>query len=171
MSELNKQIGMRIKNRRKELRMTQKELGQKIGCAEITIRQYESGRNAPKIDTRIALAKALDISYAALFDPDATELASMLPVVGVEVENDPDPQKTQSEQDRIRIEDAALDLTAILTKSGLVTQVGNMYYLHDENRKAVKLETDDFQSYQRHQLANISRFHYNYVDILRDTGE
>ena len=171
MNEMNKLLGARIKSRRKELRMTQKELGQKIGCAEITIRQYESGRYAPKIDTRIALAKALDISYAALFDPDATELASMLPVVRVEVENDPDPQKTQSEYDRIRIEYASIDLNVILNKTGLVTQVGNMYYLHDENQKAVKLETDDYKSYLRHQLANISRFHYNYVDILRDTGE
>ena len=73
MSEQNKIIGKRIKNCRKELGMTQKDLAQKIGCAEITIRQYESGRNAPKIDTRIAIAKALGVSYDALFRPFGEE--------------------------------------------------------------------------------------------------
>lgn len=70
MSEQNKIIGKRIKERRKALKMTQKELSEKIGCAEITIRQYENGRYSPKIDTRIALAKALDVPYVELFVPD-----------------------------------------------------------------------------------------------------
>ena len=69
MNEQNKIIGKRIKERRRALKMTQKELAQKIGCAEITVRQYESGRNAPKVDTRIALAKALDVPYVELFTP------------------------------------------------------------------------------------------------------
>lgn len=72
MSEQNKIIGKRIKERRKALKMTQKELGEKIGCAEITIRQYENGRYSPKIDTRIALANALGVSYTDLFVPDQT---------------------------------------------------------------------------------------------------
>lgn len=75
MSEQNKIIGKRIKERRKELKMTQKELGEKIGCAEITIRQYENGRYSPKIDTRIALANALSTSYVDLFVPDQTAIA------------------------------------------------------------------------------------------------
>lgn len=72
MSELNKIIGKRIKDRRNELGMTQKQLAQEIGCAEITVRQYESGRNAPKIDTRVAIANALKIGYAELFAVDYT---------------------------------------------------------------------------------------------------
>ena len=75
MSEQNKIIGKRIKERRKELKMTQKELGEKIGCAEITIRQYENGRYSPKIDTRIALANALSTSYVDLFVPDQTPMS------------------------------------------------------------------------------------------------
>ena len=67
MSEQNKIIGKRIKERRKALKMTQKELGEKIGCAEITVRQYESGRYFPKIDTQIALANALKVKHADLF--------------------------------------------------------------------------------------------------------
>lgn len=75
MSEQNKIIGKRIKERRKALKMTQKELGEKIGCAEITIRQYENGRYSPKIDTRIALANALGVSYTDLFVPDQTPMS------------------------------------------------------------------------------------------------
>ena len=75
MSEQNKIIGMRIKERRRALKISQKELGERIGCAEITIRQYESGRYSPKIDTRIALANALGVSYADLFIPDQTSIS------------------------------------------------------------------------------------------------
>ena len=68
-SELNKIIGKRIKDRRKELKLTQKELGERVGCAEITIRQYESGRYSPKIDMRVKLSEALECDYTDLFLP------------------------------------------------------------------------------------------------------
>ena len=69
MSELNKIIGKRIKDRRKELKLTQKELGERVGAAEITIRQYESGRYSPKIDMRVKLSEALECDYTDLFLP------------------------------------------------------------------------------------------------------
>ena len=72
--EKNIEIGKRIKACRKAAKMTQKELANKVGCAEITIRQYEGGKNIPKADTRIALANALGVSYADLFVPDQTPL-------------------------------------------------------------------------------------------------
>lgn len=169
MNDLNKMIGKRIKDRRKELKMTQKELAQLIGCAEITVRQYESGRNAPKIETRAAIAKALNVPYGVLFNPDASELTSMLPEVGVMVEGDTDPQKTQADFDRARIEDISEDLTSVLSKSGLVTPVyaSGKYYLRGEDLKVVKLEDSEYKSYLKRQLANISNYHYDYVGILR----
>lgn len=69
-----KEIGKRIKKYRKEKRLTQKELAKLIGCAEMTISQYERGLYLPKTDTRIALANALGISYGDLFIPDQTPL-------------------------------------------------------------------------------------------------
>lgn len=171
MNELNKMIGKRIKDRRNELGFTQKELAQRIGCAEITVRQYESGRNAPKIETRAALAKALDLPYGVLFNPDDEELAAMLPEVGVNVENDPEPVKTRSAFNSARIEDISQDLAQILAKTGLATTVNDSgsvaYYLHGEDRKAVKLRATDYESYLKRQIANIANYHYGYVDIIR----
>ena len=174
MSEQNKIIGKRIKNRRKELGMTQKDLAQRIGCAEITIRQYESGRNAPKIDTRISIAKALDIPYGTLFNPDNSELMSMLPEMGGSIENDPNPEKTQANFDRASIEDLSSDLTKVLEKSGLVTHVPdqtNPFYLHGVDRKAVKLNDNAYSGYLKRQLANITNYHNDYVGILRSVEE
>lgn len=64
-----KEIGKRIKQYRKEKGFTQKELAETIGCAEMTISQYERGLYSPKIDTRIALANALGVPYVELFAP------------------------------------------------------------------------------------------------------
>ena len=73
MTDYNKLVGARIKKRRKELGLTQKALGEMVDCAEITIRQYESGRSTPKADTRVKLANALNASYSDLFDPTEPE--------------------------------------------------------------------------------------------------
>ena len=84
MSDLKKELGSRIKKIRKEKNITQKELAEMVGCAEITIRQYENGRYSPKIDTRIAIAKALDIPYDCLFNPFA-QLGTNLAEVGTDL--------------------------------------------------------------------------------------
>lgn len=55
-----------IKERRKAAGLTQKQLGQKIGKAEITIRQYERGARTPDLETKIAIARALGIGYGHL---------------------------------------------------------------------------------------------------------
>lgn len=43
--------GDAIRNARKKAGLTQKELAQKTGLAEITIRQYENNKREPKIET------------------------------------------------------------------------------------------------------------------------
>ena len=53
--------GDKIKEYRKEKKITQKQLGQLIGKAEITIRKYESGALVPPLETLYSIAKALDI--------------------------------------------------------------------------------------------------------------
>ena len=74
-----KEIGKRIKRFRKEKRITQRQLAEAIGCAEMTISQYERGLYSPKIDVRIAIAKALAVPYECLFVPSAlgTNLAEV----------------------------------------------------------------------------------------------
>ena len=65
MDSLN--IGERIKIIRKERKMTQKELADKIGMAEITIRQYENNKREPNSNTIKKIAKTLNIAPPLLF--------------------------------------------------------------------------------------------------------
>ena len=55
-------IGSRIKLYRKQLRMTQKELGELIGKKEITVRKYENGSIEIPLDVLDKVASALNIS-------------------------------------------------------------------------------------------------------------
>lgn len=62
-------IGEQIRERRKIAGLTQKELGERAGIAEPTIRRYELGRLNPKIETVAKIAKALDVP-TTVFYPD-----------------------------------------------------------------------------------------------------
>lgn len=56
-------LGSFIKERRMAAGMTQKQLASKIGKAEITVRQYERGGRTPDLETKIAIANALNFAY------------------------------------------------------------------------------------------------------------
>ena len=56
-------LGSFIKERRMAAGMTQKQLANKIGKAEITVRQYERGGRTPDLETKIAIANALNFAY------------------------------------------------------------------------------------------------------------
>ena len=58
-------IGERIKAVRKESKLTQKQLANKVGVAEITIRQYESNKREPSFGQlqKIATCFNKDIGY------------------------------------------------------------------------------------------------------------
>ncbi len=58
-------VGENIKKFRKQMGFTQKELADRLGCAEITIRQYESNKREPSIEQ---LGKIADILNLHLFD-------------------------------------------------------------------------------------------------------
>lgn len=59
--ELNMQtIGKRIKNRRKELNLTQLEIKEKVGISSGNISDIEHGNRLPAAGTLVQLAKALD---------------------------------------------------------------------------------------------------------------
>ena len=64
-------IGQRIKKRRKELRITQKELGRMVYKADVSIRQYERGLHVPDMTTQMAIANALQCKHSDLFSVDA----------------------------------------------------------------------------------------------------
>lgn len=55
-----------IRARRKELGLTQKELGDLVGCNESTISQYESGKRWPQQEMLLKLAEALHMSVSEM---------------------------------------------------------------------------------------------------------
>lgn len=72
-------IGALIKEKRRDAGLTQEELAQKIGCATITIRQYESGKREPSITVLGKLANALGANIFDLIpaDPKITAASSL----------------------------------------------------------------------------------------------
>lgn len=59
-------IGETIRKERKRLGLTQKRLGEKCGMPDSQIRQYESGRVTPKVETLRRISEALEIPFYAL---------------------------------------------------------------------------------------------------------
>lgn len=70
----NISVGERIRARRKELRLTQKDLASKVGVSHVSISQWEKDETAPRGDNLLALAKALGVS--ALFISTGAESGS-----------------------------------------------------------------------------------------------
>lgn len=68
----NKQIGYRIKNRRKDLKFTLQEIADVVGVASSTIQRYESGRIAQlKLPVLESIAKAINVNPVWLVKEDA----------------------------------------------------------------------------------------------------
>lgn len=59
-----------LKMLRKEKKLSQKELGEKIGKKEITIRSYENGKIYPPVKVIKDLSKALDVTPSMLMEFD-----------------------------------------------------------------------------------------------------
>lgn len=68
----NNEIGEKIKKHRKAKKITQKELAEKIGRTESSIRKYESGATEAPFSVLGSIANALEIPLSALLPrPDA----------------------------------------------------------------------------------------------------
>lgn len=67
-------VGERIRLARKKEGLTQKQLGEKCGIAEPTIRRYELGKLNPKYETLKKIAHALEISTYELLGEEEREL-------------------------------------------------------------------------------------------------
>ena len=65
-------FGQWLKRRRKVLGLTQKELAQKAGCAEVTLRKIEASNFNPSAQLAASLARA-----AGAADADLPELVSL----------------------------------------------------------------------------------------------
>ena len=66
VEEVRKQVGHRIKVRRVELDLQQKELAEKIGASQSQISEWELGSRAMRIEHAMILAEALQTTVAYL---------------------------------------------------------------------------------------------------------
>lgn len=57
---------MLMRDRRKEIGLTQKELADLVGCNESTISQYESGKRQPNFETLLKITEVLHLSASEL---------------------------------------------------------------------------------------------------------
>ena len=74
-------VGFLIRNFRIAAEMTQKELADKCGLNESTIRNYELGNRYPDEATLLNIANNLCVSFYALSDPDVANIFSALHVL------------------------------------------------------------------------------------------
>lgn len=74
-------VGTLIRNFRITADMTQKELAEKCGLNESTIRNYELGNRYPDEATLLNIANHLGVSFFALSDPDVANIFSALHVL------------------------------------------------------------------------------------------
>lgn len=65
--------GKLIKQKRKERGITQEQLAKKCGLSTITIRQYETGKRVPALETVIQIANALNVPFDSLVDDQGKE--------------------------------------------------------------------------------------------------
>ncbi|MBY4962988.1 XRE family transcriptional regulator [Streptococcus suis] len=76
--ELAIYIGQQIKNYRKQIGLTQKELAEKLGMGHTTVANYEKGFRSPKKDTLFDLADVFGVSIDDLFPQRATTAPNSL---------------------------------------------------------------------------------------------
>lgn len=74
-------VGYLIRNFRIASDMTQRELADKCGLNESTIRNYELGNRYPNAATLLNIANNLNVSFYALSDPDVANIFSALHVL------------------------------------------------------------------------------------------
>lgn len=60
--------GESIREHRKKIGISQKELGKRLGVSQQHIAQYETGKRIPKPDTIIKIARALNVDFLELAD-------------------------------------------------------------------------------------------------------
>ena len=74
-------VGVLIRNFRIAAELTQKELAERCGLNESTIRNYELGNRYPNEATLLNIANHLGVSFFALSDPDVANIFSALHVL------------------------------------------------------------------------------------------
>ncbi len=65
---LSKQIGLKIKGRRRELKMTQETLSEHLGVSYQQVQRYESGENRVNVEFLQLITQVLQVPFSYFFD-------------------------------------------------------------------------------------------------------
>lgn len=82
MSDVAKQLGLRIRELRNERHMSQEELSFKAGISPAHLGQIERALKNPTIDTIAKISAALDIPTAALFSTKSVTSTAQNATIG-----------------------------------------------------------------------------------------
>lgn len=77
-SHVDHQVGRRIRQARRAAKLTQGQLGDKIGLTFQQVQKYEKGVNRVSAGTLYEIAKVLDIPISWFFDEDVVDRISEL---------------------------------------------------------------------------------------------
>lgn len=115
-------VGDNIKKARKNAGLTQKELAEKCGAAEITIRQYESNKREPRNEQLMKIARLLDVELYDLLGYTVPEQKEHVQKARAQVLQDimaGREQKTVSLETRItKSQEAVLQYMELLNGNG-----------------------------------------------------
>ena len=81
--EIRLRFGLRLKQLRREQKLTQEQLGEIIGVSRTCVSRWESGRVSTTLDTLAMIAKGLGVSLSDLFygiDPAKENSEEALPL-------------------------------------------------------------------------------------------
>ncbi len=72
VAELSRQIGLKIAELRRGVRLTQEQLAERLEVSPQWLRQIETGREHPSLVTMVKIALALDVTVKDLFESPAS---------------------------------------------------------------------------------------------------
>lgn len=78
----------RLKEKRKEMGFTQKQLGEMVGVTKVSICCYENGTRTPTLDTLVDLSNALQVELTYLLGVDCFVVAEDEPHSAINLAKD-----------------------------------------------------------------------------------
>lgn len=73
---MSDKLGSNIRRLRKRNKLTQRELGEKLGLKHNTVADYESGANKPSISSLITMSKLFDVTIDELVNNQREDIIS-----------------------------------------------------------------------------------------------
>lgn len=153
-------IGEKIRKRRIELGLTQKEVGRRCGISDSTLRKYELGSLNPKVETIKKIANALETDYLSLLESHPRKMIREINDLNL---NDYIKSTNRSDQIISKFNDLVFQSLGLTDIHQMLSSV-SIYFLNpiDINRKN-PLESDwqdDIKKLNIYKRSEIDSNHY-----------